>query len=139
MNRDTWIGWSLGVAAVAVGYVQWGWRGVVFAATLVIFWMLLQFSRAVRAMREATGAPIGAVPSAVMLHARLRAGMKLPQLLRLTRSLGRKVSEVPETFEWVDASGACVRAEFEGGRLARWELRRPPEPATPPDTETPAG
>lgn len=139
MNREAVLGWVLAVAAVAVGYVQWGWQGVVFGLTLVVFWMLLQFSRALRAMREAAGAPVGVVPSAVMLNARLRTGMKLPQLLRLTRSLGRKAAESPETFEWADGSGACVRAEFEGGRLARWALRRPAAPDAAPEMQTPAG
>lgn len=139
MNREAVLGWVLAVAAVAVGYVQWGWQGAVFGLTVVAFWMLLQFSRALRAMREAAGAPVGMVPSAVMLHARLRTGMKLPQLLRLTRSLGYKAAESPETFEWADASGARVRAEFEGGRLVRWELRRPAEPESASERQTPTG
>ncbi|HJV69205.1 hypothetical protein [Ideonella sp.] len=140
MNRDAVLSWTLGVAAVAVGYVQWGWQGVVFATTIVVFWMLLQFSRALRAMREAAAAPVGSVPSAVMLHAKLRAGMRLTQLLRLAGSLGRRVTHEPqEVYEWADASGACLRAEFDGGRLARWDLRRLPEAVASAQTQTPAG
>jgi hypothetical protein len=93
--------------------------------TLVVFWMLLQFNRALRAMRDAAGAPVGSVDSAVMLHARLRTGLRLTQLLRLTGSLGRQVSDEPEAYEWTDGAGATVWVEFDGGRLARWELRRP--------------
>lgn len=131
MNRDAvWSG-VLGAAAVAVGYVQWGWRGVVLAATMVVFWMLLQFSRALRAMRAAASAPVGSVPSAVMLHSKMRRGMRLMELLRLTGSLGRQVATTPETFEWADASGAVVRAELIGGRVAQWQLRRPGSPDVP--------
>jgi hypothetical protein len=125
MSRDAILSWVLGVAAVAVGYVQWGWQGVVLATTLVVFWMLLQFSRALRAMREAASAPVGSVASAVMLHAKLTRGMRLTDVLRQTGSLGRKVATMPETFEWADASGAKVRAELLDGRLVRWDLLRP--------------
>jgi len=124
VNKHEVIGWSLGAFAVAIGYVQWGWQGVVLAVTLVVFWMLLQFSRAVRSLREAAGAPIGSVASAVMLHSKLKAGMNLPAIMRLTGSLGRKVQDDPETYEWSDQGGAVVRAEMEAGRLARWELLR---------------
>lgn len=131
MDKEQTIGWSLAVIAVAVGYVQWGWRGVLLAFTLMAFWLLLQFSRALRTMREAAGGPVGMVPSAVMVHARLREGMRLPQILRLTRSLGRKLADDPETFEWVDASGARLRAEMSAGRLARWALLRPGQGGEP--------
>jgi hypothetical protein len=129
MNRDATLSWVLGVVAVAVGYAQWGWQGVVLATTLVVFWMLLQFSRALRVMRDAAAAPVGSVPSAVMLHAKLRQGLRLPQVLRLTGSLGRRVAEEPETFEWADASGVVVRTEWQDGRLTRWDLVRPADTA----------
>jgi hypothetical protein len=66
--------------------------------------------------------------------------MRLPQVLRLTGSLGRKVADEPETFEWTDASGARLRAEMRVGRLARWALVRPveaAEPGTPPGDAPP--
>lgn len=130
MDKEQVLGWSLAAVAVAVGYVQWGWQGVLLAFTLMVFWLLLQFSRALRAIRHAAGAPVGAVPSAVMLHSKLRVGMRLPQMLRLAGSLGRKVSEAPESYEWADASGARLRAEMRGGRLALWTLLRPDEAAS---------
>jgi hypothetical protein len=45
---------------------------VVLAVTVVVFWLLLQFSRALRVMRRPPARPVGTVPNAVMLHARLR-------------------------------------------------------------------
>jgi uncharacterized protein (DUF58 family) len=127
MNR--WVGWTLAVLAIAIGYVQYGWQGAVLGVTMVVFWLLLQFSKAMRVMRGASQAPVGRVDSAVMLHAKLRPGMRLLEILPLTRSLGRKVADDPETFEWADASGASVRVELVGGRCRRWSLQRPADAA----------
>ena len=118
-------GWALAVAAVAVGYAAYGWPGVVLAITVTVFWMLLQFSRVLRVMRMAGQAPVGHVDSAVMLHAKLRTGLRLIDILPLTRSLGEKVADDPETFVWRDASGARVRVELRQGRCTAWTLERP--------------
>jgi hypothetical protein len=119
------IGWGLAVLAVAIGYVQWDWQGVALAVTMVAFWMLLQFSRAMRAMRAAAQAPVGHVDSALMLHAKMRKGMRLVDILPLTRSLGRKLAEEPETYVWADASGARVTVVLRRGRCSEWRLERP--------------
>jgi hypothetical protein len=63
-----------------------------------------------------------------MLHAKLKPGMTLLQVLALTRSLGRKVSDNPEQFEWRDASGVSVTLTMTRGRCASWELDRGAEP-----------
>ena len=123
MNAATFA-WALAVAAVAVGYAGYGWRGVLLAITVVVFWLLLQFSRALRVMRLAAQAPVGQVPSAVMLHAKLHPGMPLMAVIKLTRRLGRKVRDDPETFAWRDESGAEVEIEFAGGRCKVWRLTR---------------
>ena len=121
---NTWIGWALAVAALAAGYVGYGWPGVVLAISVVVFWLLLQFSRALRVMRLAAEAPVGHVPSAVMLHARLGVGLPMMDVVKLTRSLGRKVHDEPETFAWRDESGAEVEIEFADGRCRQWRLAR---------------
>ncbi len=126
-----WIGWSLAVVAVAVGYAGYGWPGVLLALGVVVFWLLLQFSRALRVLRVASQRPVGTVPNAVMLHAKLRAGLRLPQVLALTRSLGRRVAEDPETWAWCDDAGAEVQVELRRGRVAAWRLLRQEEPAAP--------
>ncbi|HTP71572.1 MAG TPA: hypothetical protein VML58_05075 [Burkholderiaceae bacterium] len=136
MAANTAIGWLLAAAAIALGYVQWGWPGVALAATLIVFWLLLQFSRALRVLRNAGRAPLGHIDNAVMLNARLHAGQRLPQILTLTRSLGVKHGDnggEPEVFEWRDAGGDAVRIELVGGKLARWRLLRADDaPARPP-------
>jgi hypothetical protein len=125
-------GWALAALAVFVGWSQWGWQGVVLAVTLTVFWLLLQFNRAVRVMRQATGAPVGHVASAVMLHSRLRQGMRLMEIIPLTRSLGQRAEDPAgtdpalERFVWTDASGASVSVELARGRVRSWVLQRPP-------------
>jgi hypothetical protein len=118
------LGWALAVAAVVLGFLSWGWPGVLLALTVVVFWLLLQFSRALRAMREASGRPVGEVASAVMLNARLHRGMRLTQVITKTRSLGRKLADDPETFGWTDANGDSVRVEFTAGRCSAQALQR---------------
>jgi len=134
----TW-GWALALVAIVLGWFQWGWQGVLLAISVVVFWLLLQFSRAMRVMRQAAGAPIGHVDSAVMLNAKLRAGMRLMEIIPLTRSLGQTVEGepgLPETFTWTDTSGACVRVQLVGGRLRQWSLERPAE--SPAESPAPA-
>jgi hypothetical protein len=118
------IGWLLAAAALTLGYLQWGWPGVALAVTLIVFWLLMQFSRALRALRKAARAPMGHIDNAVMLNARLQPGLRLPQILALTRSLGTKLGDSPEAFEWRDAGGDAVRIELTGGKLTRWQLVR---------------
>jgi len=126
------VGWALAVVAVAVGYAGYGWPGVVLAVTVVVFWLLLQFSRALRVMRQAAGRPIGAIDNAVMLHAKLRPGLRLLDILPLTRSLGRKVADDPETFVWTDPGGDRVRVELRQGRATAFALERAAADAPPP-------
>ena len=118
------IGWGLAVAAIAAGYVGWGWPGVVLGITVLVFWLLLQFSRSLRVMKNAAGKPVGHVDSAVMLHSKLKTGMTLMQVLTLTRSLGTRLSETPERWGWVDPGGARVNLQFDEGKLQSWDLVR---------------
>ena len=124
MMNNPVVGWALAALAVAIGYVQWSWPGVVLAITMIVFWLLLQFSRALRVLRNAGQAPVGQVPNAVMLHTKLQHGQRLPQILVFTKSLGTKVADDPEIFEWRDAGGDAVRVVLRKGRLERWTLRR---------------
>lgn len=126
------LGWGLALLAFVAGYVGYGWRGVFLALTVVVFWLLLQFSRSLRVLRDAAGQPVGSVTSAVMLHSRLHEGMRLPQVLKLTKSLGQKIGDEPEeTFAWTDPGGDSVHVQLREGRLARWTLHRAGDPATP--------
>jgi hypothetical protein len=119
------LGWALVAVFVALAWQQYGWQGVLFAVTVAVFWLLLQFSRTVRAMRQAGQAPVGHVDSAVMLNARLRPGMTMLQVIGLTKSLGRKLDAGDDDWAWSDEGGATVRLHFTGGKLASHELDRP--------------
>jgi hypothetical protein len=118
------VGWALAVAAVAVGYAVYGWPGVALAVTAVVFWLLLQFSRAVRAMRRASGRPIGVIDNAVMFNASLKTGMRLLEILPISGSLGEKLADDPETFRWRDSGGDAVQVELRAGRVSAWRLER---------------
>ena len=125
------LGWLLAAAAVGGGYALYGWQGALLGITVVVFWLLLQFSRALRAVRDAAGAPLGTVRSAVMLNARLKPGMTMAQVLALTRSIGIRVetSGEAEVWRWQDAGAVAVRLVFRGGRLDGWEMERPADEA----------
>ena len=121
--------------ALVAGYVGYGWPGVLLALSVIVFWLLMQFSRALRTMRRAAGRPVGVVDSAVMLHARLHPGMRLPQILVLTGSLGRRLdgvqpSDVTESYAWCDAGGDEVVVELKAGVLSAWRLQRSDHPQT---------
>lgn len=122
------VGWALAAVAFAVGWIGWGWQGLVLAFTVVAFWLLLQFSRSLRVLRSAGANPVGHVDSAVMLNSRLERGITLLDVVKITRSLGRKLGESPERWGWTDPGGASVVVELDGGKVRSWTLERPDEP-----------
>ena len=123
------LGWSLAALALAAGWQAYRRQGLLLAFSVIMFWLLLQFSRSVRVMRMTTGAPVGHVASAVMLNARLNKGWPMLKVLPLTRCLGRRVSPVeqrdPEVWAWADAGGAQVAVSFVKGCVTQWVLTRP--------------
>lgn len=124
-------GWVLAALALAAGWAGWGWRGLVLAFTVIVFWLVLQFNRSLRVMRAASAAPVGHVASAVMLNAKLHRTMKLIDVIVLAKSLGRRESEAPEVWAWTDPGGSTVRVTIAAGRVAEWVLVRPETPPPP--------
>ena len=129
------------VVAIALGAGAWragGWAGVALLASGLVLWFMLNYTRLLTIMKRAADRPIGYVGSAVMLNAKLKPRMALLHVLGLTRALGERLSPEgtePEVYRWRDPGDSHVTAEFEGGRLARWRLERPAEPAGPADGE----
>jgi hypothetical protein len=119
------LGWVLVLLALVAGWWGWGWPGLALAGTLIAFWLILQFNRAVRVMKNAGESPIGHVVSVVMLNARLKVGMPMIQVVGMTRSLGRKLADEPETYQWTDAGGLELVVVFDNGRCKSWQLIRP--------------
>lgn len=122
---NPWLGWALAALFVAIAWQQYGWQGLLFAFSVVVFWLLLQFSRTLRVMRGAAQRPVGHVDSVVMLHAKLKPGLTMLQVIALTRSLGRKLDEGEDDWAWADEGGSSVTLHFAKGKLARFELDRP--------------
>lgn len=122
---NPWIGWALAALFVGLAWQQYGWQGLLFGFSVVVFWLLLQLSRTLRVMRGAAQRPVGHVDSAVMLHAKLKPGLTMLQVFALTRSLGRKIGEGEDDWAWSDEGGSTVRLHFAHGKLATFELDRP--------------
>jgi hypothetical protein len=125
------LGWGLAALFAALAWQQYGWQGLLVAFSAIVFWLLLQFNRSVRVMQNAAGTPVGHVGSAVMLNAKLKPGMTLLQVIALTKSLGQRLDEAGESWAWADEGGSRVTLHFTRGKLARHELHRPGQPATP--------
>ncbi|KNZ34174.1 MAG: hypothetical protein AD742_01890 [Methylibium sp. NZG] len=119
------LGWTLALMALAAGWLGYGWPGVAMAVTVIAFWLILQFNRAVRVMRNANDTPVGHVVSVVMLNSKLKVGMPMLQVVGMTRSLGKKVAGRAETYLWTDAGGLELVVTFDNGRCKRWQLNRP--------------
>ena len=122
------LGWALAGLLLVTAWQGYGVKGIVLGVTLIAFWLILQFNRSIRVMRNAGGSPVGRIDSAVMLNAKLRAGMQMLQVLTMTKSLGRRVDPAGEVYEWADDGGSKVVVTFANGRCQRWQLERPAEP-----------
>lgn len=125
----------LGVVAVVLAYRFYGWAGVAAAATGLVMWVLLHFTRMMQVLKRAANRPIGYVDSAVMLNAKLKPGMTLLHVVAMTRALGLLQSAKdaqPEIFRWTDGGESHVTCTFVAGKLAHHELFRPPQDAPPP-------
>lgn len=130
------LGWALAATALALGGWQYGWPGVLLAVSVIVFWLLLQFTRTLRTMRTAARSPLARVDSAAMFAAGLRPGLSLLQVIQSTRSLGERVdgadasgADGGERWRWADAGGATVTLAFARGRLRDWQLQRPADQA----------
>ena len=121
-----------GAVFVAAAWRSWGWPGVAAATGVLLMWLLLHFTRLMHVLKKAADRPIGYVGSAVMLNAKLRAGVTLLHVVAMTRALGEQLSakdQQPEVFRWTDGTQSHVTCEFVNGKLARWSLFRPETPA----------
>lgn len=121
----------LGVVLVAAAWYLYGWPGVAIAAGGILMWVLLHFTRLTHVLSQAAKRPVGYVPSAVMLNAKLKPADNLLHVLALTGALGERLSPEdaqPEVFRWTDGGASSVTCEFANGRLVKWTLHRPPEP-----------
>ena len=114
--------------ATVLAWRSYSWAGVAAVITVLVFWILLHFSRMMQVLKRATARPIGYVDSAVMLNAKLKPGATLLHVIAMTRALGALQSvkdEQPEVFRWTDGSHSHVTCTFVGGKLSHHVLVRP--------------
>ena len=126
-----------GAVMVVVAWQAYGWQGAALAGGGLVMYLLLHFNRMMHVLKKAAERPKGYVGSAVMLNAKLKPGVNLLHVMAMTESLGELVSpegEQPEVFRWTDGTQSHVTCEFKNGKLAKWDLYRPPAPdeASPP-------
>jgi hypothetical protein len=127
------------LGALALGFSGWrmgGWLGLGLVLSGLVMWFLLYINRVLAVLKRAADRPIGYVGSAVMLNAHLKPKMPLLHVLALTRSVGQLMSpkdSQPEIYRWIDPGESFVTAEFNNGRLVRWQLERPDADDEPSD------
>ena len=132
------------VVLVIAAYRAYGPQGILTVSGGLVMWGLLHYTRLMNVMQKARNHPIGYVGSAVMLNAKLKAGVNLLHVVAMTRALGQQLSadgQQPELYRWTDGTQSHVTCEFVNGRLVRWALVRPApqEDAGPPAAANPAG
>ncbi|MCZ8235042.1 MAG: hypothetical protein ACK520_02080 [Inhella sp.] len=111
-----------GLGALLLGGVLLGWPGVVLALAGVMAVLMARFLRLMRVLRLTAEGPTGVVGDAAALHARLRPGMALVDVLAQAGSAGEPVPEAAHTYRWRDAGGAVLILTFDArGRLSRIE------------------
>ena len=125
---------------LGVGFKSYGLSGVLAVLGGLVMWGLLHFTRLMGVMRKAAKRPIGYVGSAVMLNARLTAGVNLMHVVAMTQALGEQLSQAdvePEVYRWTDGTQSHVTCEFVHGKLAKWVLVRPELDGTPSNAGAP--
>lgn len=134
LGREKYLYPALALALLVFAYQSYAWMGVAFLVSGAVTWALLHYSRMLQVFKKAAGRPIGYVPSAVMLNAKLKKGQSLLHVIALTKSLGEMQSGlneaenkgvIREVFIWHDDSESSVLCTFDNGKLSAFELTRP--------------
>lgn len=123
-----------GLVLLGAAYRGYGWPGVALVGGAIVMFLLLHFNRTMQTLKRAANRPIGFVPSAVMLNAKLKPGMTLLHVIAMTRALGELRSpkdQQPELFRWTDEGESFVDTVFVDGKLREWRLTRPEQLAEP--------
>ena len=131
---------AAGLGLLYLAHRTYGWPGVAAVGGGLTMWLLLHFTRLMTVLKRAAHRPIGHVDSAVMLNAKLKPGVTLMHVIAMTRALGERLSEEgadPELYRWTDNGQSTVEAEFQHGKLVRWQLARPDPEASAQDSPAP--
>lgn len=123
--------------ALALSFTAWrsyGAQGLLLALLMLSFWLMLYFTQLMRLLRTIAARPMGRVPDAAALQTRLKPGMAMLDVTRLTMSLGQlrtAPDSEPEQRAWADEAGQALVATFEHGCLVSWRLESTGEAAAP--------
>jgi hypothetical protein len=129
------------ILALALSYAAWrsyGAQGLVLSMLMLIFWLLLHFTKLMRLLRKVAARPMGRVSNAEALRARLKPGMAMVEVIRLTLSLGElrtPPDTEPEERHWADDTGQAVVCRFEHGRLVSFQLESVSVPTDSDDSD----
>lgn len=126
---------------LTVSYYFYSWPGAAVAASALLTWLLLHFTRMMQILRRAAQRPMGYVASSVMLNAKLEPGSSLLHVVAMTHSLGELISakdSMPEMYRWTDNSESHVTCEFSSGKLTKWTLFRLPSAEVTASDASPA-
>lgn len=121
--RSNGFGGLLAGVAILGGGFLYGWRGVVLGLTIVVFWMILQFSQASRTLRHVAQTPKGRIDSVVRVQSRLAHGMTLGEVLAVTGSLGLP-TKIRDEYIWQDDTGHDIAITLRRGVVVRWAVTR---------------
>jgi len=123
---------ALSLALIYAAWLSYGGQGVLLAAVMLSFWVLLHFTKIMRLLRAAAKQPLGYCRDCRALGSKLSAGMPLYKVVQHSHSLGyRQDSDDPtiDRFVWEDPQGWRIDVALQHGRLTEWTLHAPPESA----------
>jgi hypothetical protein len=115
------LGTVLAGSAILIGWAVYGWRGLVLAATVIVFWMILQFNQARRLLQQVAQRPKGRIDSVPRVQSLLAHGMTLAEVLKVTGSLGVATDNRDE-WMWQDDAGHDIAVTLRRGVVVRWAV-----------------
>jgi hypothetical protein len=119
------LGWALAALLLVAAWQGYGIKGIALGVTLIVFWLILQFNRSLRVMRNAG---LGADrPRRQRGDAECEAARRHADAAGADadEEPGRRVDPGADVYEWADAGGSKVVVTFANGRCQRWQLERP--------------
>ena len=120
------LGNLLAGSAILVGWLMYGWRGLLLGLTVAVFGMVLQFNQASRVLRSAAQQPKGQIDSIVRVQSKLAHGMTMAEVLRITGSLGLP-TERRDEWLWRDRAGHEIAVTLRRNVVVRWAVARADE------------
>ena len=109
------------IGASVLAFRSYGWAGIAAVVTVLMFGILLHFSRMMQVLKRAANRPIGYVDSAVMLNAKLKPGglFFIDQQIGFTRAAHYYFTQVPQILVILLPVSLLLALLFALGRMSR--------------------